>query len=123
MPKYAILIYGNYGDFFELAGNDSSTIDDLLLSHKRFTIQIAQEGAKLLAGTPLDPAATATSIRGGHELSDGPFINSTESLGGFYLIEANDLDHAISVAKLCPAPHGGVEIRPIADLPEATAAP
>ena len=48
-------------------------------------------------------------------MTDGPFAETKEALGGYYLIEANDLDHALAVAKLCPAPNGGVEVRPVLD--------
>ena len=48
-------------------------------------------------------------------VTDGPFAETKEALGGFYLIEARDLDQALAVAKLCPAPYGGVEVRPIMD--------
>jgi hypothetical protein len=48
-------------------------------------------------------------------VTDGPFVETKEALGGFYLIEAADLDQALAFAKLCPAPDGGVELRPIMD--------
>jgi hypothetical protein len=47
-------------------------------------------------------------------VTDGPFVETKEALGGFYLIEADDLDHALAISKLCPAPYGGVEVRPVA---------
>jgi hypothetical protein len=56
----------------------------------------------------------STSIRA-DVVTDGPFVDTKEALGGYYLIEAVDLDQALAVAKLCPAPHGGVEVRPILD--------
>ncbi|HEX7744979.1 MAG TPA: YciI family protein, partial [Micromonosporaceae bacterium] len=46
-------------------------------------------------------------------VTDGPFVETKEALGGYYLIEAADLDQALAVGKLCPAPYGGVEVRPI----------
>ena len=49
-------------------------------------------------------------------MTDGPFTETKEALGGYYLIEARDLDHALEIAKLCPAPFGGVEVRPIMDM-------
>jgi hypothetical protein len=73
-------------------------------------------GAKMLGGNALTPTSTATSIRG-DIVTDGPFTETKEALGGYYLIEAADLDQALAVAKLCPAPYGGVEVRPILDLP------
>ena len=60
------------------------------------------------------PTTTATSIRG-DVVTDGPFAETKEALGGFYLIEATDLDQALAISKLCPAPFGGVEVRPIMD--------
>jgi hypothetical protein len=48
-------------------------------------------------------------------VTDGPFAETKEALGGFYLIEARDLDHALAIGKLCPAPYGGVEVRPVMD--------
>ena len=57
----------------------------------------------MLGGDALQPTATATSIRG-DVVTDGPFAETKEALGGFYLIEARDLDQALDIAKLCPAP-------------------
>jgi hypothetical protein len=67
---------------------------------------------KLLGGAALQPTGTATSVRGS-EVTDGPFAETKEALGGYYLIEAADLDEAIAVAKQVPAPYGGVEVRPV----------
>jgi hypothetical protein len=58
--------------------------------------------------------ATATTVRGG-VVTDGPFAETKESLGGFYVIDCRDLDQALELAKLCPAPAGGVEVRPVQD--------
>ena len=71
----------------------------------------------IVAGEQLQPVDTSTTVRvqGGKTLlSDGPFIDAKEHVGGFYLIEADDLDHALAISKLCPAPYGGVEVRPVA---------
>jgi hypothetical protein len=48
-------------------------------------------------------------------VTDGPFVETKESLNGYYVIEARDLDHAVEIAKLCPAPGGGVEVRTVVD--------
>ena len=85
-------------------------------AHGRFAEQIVELGAKMLGGDALQPTPTATSIRG-DLVTDGPFAETKEALGGYYLIEAADLDQALAVAKLCPAPFGGVEVQPIMDLP------
>ena len=72
-----------------------------------------EHGAKLLGGEALQPTGTATSVRGGSEVTDGPFVETKEVLGGYYLVEAPDLDAALAVGKLCPARFGGVEVRPV----------
>lgn len=68
-------------------------------------------------GTPLRPAATATTVRvreGGTLTTDGPFAETKEQLGGFFLIECRDLDEAIEIAAKLPAARvGSVEIRPV----------
>ncbi len=81
-------------------------------AHNRFAEQTVALGAKLLGGNALQPTTTATSIRG-DVVTDGPFVETKEALGGYYLIEAADLDQALAVGKLCPAGFGGVEVRPI----------
>jgi hypothetical protein len=68
----------------------------------------------MLGGNALQSTQTATSIRG-DVVTDGPFAETKEALGGYYLIEAADLDQALAVAKLCPAGFGGVEVRPVMD--------
>jgi len=70
-----------------------------------------------LGGDPLLSTGTAVTVRlaaGTPLATDGPFAETKEALGGFYLIEADDLDHALAISKLCPAPYGGVEVRPVA---------
>lgn len=67
-------------------------------------------------GGQLQPVSTATTVRvqdGRTLTTDGPFTETKEALGGYYLIEARDLDHALEIAKLTPARFGGVEVRPI----------
>src|SRR5258707_7632029 len=83
-------------------------------AHGRSAGQVGERGGKILGGDPLEPTSTATSIRG-DVVTDGPFAETKEALGGYYLIEARDLDHALEIAKLCPAPYGGVEVRTVMD--------
>jgi hypothetical protein len=63
---------------------------------------------------------TATSIRtsatGETVTTDGPFAETKEAIGGYYLVEADDLDAAIAIAKDIPAPFGGIEVRPVRDM-------
>ena len=53
-------------------------------------------------------------------VTDGPFAETKEVLGGYYLVDARDLDHALQVARLCPAPYGCVEVRPVMDMSGST---
>jgi hypothetical protein len=83
--------------------------------HGRFAQQVEEKGGTIVAGRALQPTSTATSVRA-DVVTDGPFAETKEALGGFYLVEARDLDHALDIAKLCPAPFGGVEVRPVMDM-------
>ena len=75
---------------------------------------------KYLDASPLHPIATATSVRvreGKRLVTDGPFAETREQLGGFYLINAKDLDEAISIAERIPvARYGTIEIRPVMEI-------
>jgi len=109
MSQYLILLYEDES-FYAQATPD--VLDGVMQAHNRFAEQVTGLGAKILAGNALQPTSTATTIRN-DVVTDGPFIESKEALGGYYLIEASDLDQALAVAKLCPANAGGVEVRPI----------
>ena len=78
------------------------------------------------AGEALQPTATATTVRvenGRTVTTDGPFAETKEQLGGFYLVQCRDIDEAIEVAARIPAArHGSIEIRPIWDLPSSESA-
>ena len=111
MAKYLIMIYENESGYAQAT---PQVWQQIVEAHSRFAGQVVEQGAEILGGEALQPLATATSIRG-DVVTDGPFAETKEALGGFYLIEAKDLDQALAVAKLCPAPFGGVEVRPIMD--------
>ena len=111
MTQYVILIYENEASY---ADATEDTWQTAMEAHGRFAEQVGEKGGKILGGEALQPTPTATSIRG-DVVTDGPFAETKEALGGFYLIEARDLDHALEIANLCPAPYGGVEVRPVMD--------
>ena len=77
---------------------------------------------RYVGASPLQPTSTATSVRmrnGKRLVTDGPFAETREQLGGFFLIEANDLDEALAIAERVPmARHGTVEVRPVVELPD-----
>ena len=111
MTQYAVLIYGDESAVTDMSPEAWAAMMD---AHNAFDHAVVEQGGTILGGEGLAPSATATSVRGG-AVTDGPFVETKESLGGFYLIEARDLDHAIALASLCPAPAGGVEVRPVMD--------
>jgi len=109
--QYAILIYGDESGW-EDAGPEQ--FDQMMKAHGAFAQGVAAQGGKIVGGEALGLTSTATSVRG-DVVTDGPFVETKEALGGFYIIEAADLDQALAFAKQCPAPAGGVEVRPIMD--------
>jgi hypothetical protein len=111
MTEYVILIYENEDAYVNASPEVWQTAME---AHNRFAGQVGERGGKIVGGNALQPTATATSIRD-DVVTDGPFAETQVALGGFYLIEARDLDHALEIAKLCPAPYGGVEVRPVMD--------
>jgi hypothetical protein len=111
MAEYLILIYGNESAF---ENADPEVGGQIMKEHVVFG---EANAASLRGGNALQGTATATSIRkdaaGNSTVTDGVFAETKEALGGYYLIEAADLDEALAIAKQVPAPSGGVEVRPI----------
>jgi hypothetical protein len=104
MAQYAVLIYER------VAPADLPA--EVMEAHGRHPDRVAERGGRVVAGLALDQPDTATAIRG-EAITDGPFIESKEVLGGVYILEARDLDHALAMAKLTPIVDGGVEVRPL----------
>ena len=111
MAEYLVLIYSNEASWADRGEEFAKEITD---GHNKFA---QKHGASLRGGNALESTMTATSIRtnesGGTVTTDGPFAETKEALGGYYVIEADDLDAAIAIAKDIPAPFGGIEVRPI----------
>ena len=107
MSKYLILIYQDEAVTRQAEGESISA------NYQEF---MERRGASLISGAALHPSSTATSIRrdgaGGFVVTDGPFAESKETLGGYYLVEAGDLDEALQTGKEVPA-GVGVEVWPV----------
>jgi hypothetical protein len=112
MAEYVILIYN---DEQSQANATAEMMTEVMNGHIAFA---EQNEATLLGGKALQGTRTSTSLRKNSEgefiISDGPFLETKEGLGGFYQVEAASLDEAIEIAKGIPAWNGsgGVEIRP-----------
>ena len=89
--------------------------EKLLTEMGKFNEELVKAGV-MLAAEGLHPSSKGKRIKfsgGKQTITDGPFTETKEAIGGYYLIEARDLDHALEIGKLCPARFGGVEVRPI----------
>ena len=110
MARFLVLIYEDEQKWID--GAEGS--EEAMAQHYKFNLE---EVDSIVAGHALQPTTTATSLRtngsGAVEVTDGPFVETKEVLGGFYLIEADDLDAAVERAKKVPAPFGGLEVRPV----------
>ncbi len=111
MAEYLILIYGDESAFEKAAPEVG---EQMMKEHVVFG---ERNAAAIRGGNALQGTATATTIRrdasGNVSVTDGVFAETKEALGGYYLVEAADLDEALALAKQVPAPSGGVEVRPI----------
>jgi len=114
MAQYVVLIYENESDY---ATASPEVYGEVMEAHNRFAKEVTARGGEIAGGNALQGTDTATSIRG-DVVTDGPFVETKEALGGFYLIEADDLDQAIKIAAMVPARFGGVEVRPVMVMPE-----
>lgn len=111
--QYMLLIYGNEA---EEAAMPQAEMGALLADFDTFTNELAEAGG-LVGGERLRPTTDATTVRvrnGETLLTDGPFAETKEHFGGYYIVEAKDLDAALAwAAKVPSARYGSVEVRPI----------
>jgi len=114
MAKYLILIYGDERQW------DAMTPEQQTVHRGAHATFQAAAGSRVLGGYELEHASMATTLRtdgaDGVTTTDGPFLETKEAVGGYYLIEVKDLDEALELAAMLPevhAGHSGVEIRPI----------
>jgi hypothetical protein len=117
MAKYMLLIYGDEAQWNAMTPEQGEAH---MAAHGTFA---ATAGSSIVSGGQLEPSSTATTLRsdgaGDVTTTDGPFLETKEALGGYYLLDASDLDQAIKAASMLPevqASHSGVEIRPVVDL-------
>ena len=114
--KYLCLIYENEKNWETMPQSDAEAI---MNEYFAFTEDI-RKGGKYVAGEALQPTPTATTVRvrnGKISTTDGPFVETKEQLGGFYLIDAKDLNDAIQVAARIPSARlGSIEVRPVVDF-------
>ena len=111
--KYLLLIYTDEKSYAE------GEREECFVESTRLTHELHKQG-KFLGASPLHPVATATSVRvrdGKRQITDGPFAETREQLGGFFMIDAANLDEAIDIAGRIPgAKKGTVEVRPVVEL-------
>lgn len=110
---YALLIYGSQTVYDGMTQEEQAGI---FQGHYAFNTEVQQRGI-VHGGEPLQPVSTATTVRvrdGKTLVTDGPFAETKEQLGGFYILDCKDLDEAIDLATRIPeAAFGSIEIRPI----------
>ena len=111
--QYLLLIYANEAEYAGMSAEDGKA---MRAEYMDFTKGIVQSG-KFKAGDRLKPSSSASTVRvrnGKVTITDGPFAETREQLGGYYLIEAKNLDEAIAIgAKIPGARVGSIEVRPV----------
>jgi hypothetical protein len=119
--QYLLLIYGDEGSWDSLSDEDRGQI---FQAYGAFTKELEDSGS-MIGGNALQPTQSATTVRVQNDetlTTDGPFAETKEQLGGYYLIEAESLDEAIEwAAKIPGARHGAIEVRPVMVFSETPA--
>ena len=122
--QYLILIYDEDTANPSPEPPDPAVMGEILGQYNAYTDMLKSTGA-FIAGEALQPVTTATTIRqkdGQTITTDGPFAETKEGLGGFYLVQAPDLDAALALAAQCPGVRfGSIEVRPVVDFEAAEA--
>ena len=117
--RYILLIYDREADFAALPPEKQQAI---MAEYRAFTADIRKSG-HYRAGDQLAPAEMAATVRvrdGKAVTTDGPFAETREQLGGYYVVEAKNLDEAIAMAARIPSARmGSIEVRPIVESPGA----
>ena len=116
--RYICLIYSDEGQWARMSEAENARVMQEFMA---FTESIVKSGHHR-AGDPLQPTSTATTVRaknGKPMTTDGPFAETKEQLGGYYIIEAANLDEALKIAERIPSVRygGAIEVRPIVEIP------
>jgi hypothetical protein len=116
--KYALLIYPKPGSHEALGEDEAKSVSSEYLAFR--------DDPRCVGGGHLQPLETATTVRyggGANLITDGPYADTKEVLGGYFVFEASDLDEALEVAQRIPAVRlgGAVEVRPLVGIPVETA--
>src|SRR5215208_7476279 len=113
--KYLLALISEEGGMEDASPEEMKAVMDAWSAYS----QAAVDNGAFLAGEGLQPSATASTVRieEGHvaSVTDGPFAESKEQLGGFYLLDCKDLDEALEYAKKIPYQNGSIEVRPVMD--------
>lgn len=117
--QYTLLIYSDETEADSATPEQSKQVMDEYLAYGDWLRDKGYDRA----GEALHPTSQATTVRG-TATTDGPFAETKEQLGGFYLIDCENLDQALEAAKQCPgAKYGAIEVRPVIDFSETGMAP
>jgi len=113
--KYALLIYPKPGSHEALGEDEAAAVSAEYWAFR--------DDPRCLGGAHLQPLETATTVRHGGLITDGPFADTKEVLGGYFVFEASNLDEALEVAQRVPAVRlgGAVEVRPVVEAAVGTA--
>ncbi|MPZ53183.1 MAG: hypothetical protein GEU79_10705 [Acidimicrobiia bacterium] len=120
MAEYMFMLYGDESWYDEITPENWEA--DMAL-HGAFTKAVEEAGATITGGAALERTTTATTLQNksgdptASVITDGPFMETKEALGGFYLIDARDLDQALELAAQCPSTF--VEVRPVMNTDES----
>jgi hypothetical protein len=114
--RYMLLLIGDEGEWENLSEEEAGAA---MQAYEEYGRQLTEAGA-FVSGEGLQPSGTSTQLRlvdGERVLTDGPFAETKEQLGGFYVLECKDLDEALGWAEKCPAAAAGgtIEVRPVID--------
>lgn len=117
--EYMILLHSDESAAPDFAPG-SPEFDAMMSEWMSFNAELTEAG-QLIGGASLAPTASATTLHKspeGNSMTDGPYAETKEQLGGYYVVKAADLDEALAIAARVPIPYGSFEVRPIAFRPE-----